>query len=259
MIRSLYTAISGMITQEAKQDVITNNLANATTVGFKSDNLAIKRFDDVLLENHDKVVGGKNVRNPIGSISLGSKIDAVNTSFTQGSVEATDKATDFAIDGKGFFGVQRNNGIDNGQYYTRDGHFHVNINGILVNDSGDTVLGRNLQNNSLGPINVGSGDLSCDTSGNISINNAKMYKLYTVDFNDYNNLKKVGDNLYQGTNPTENTAVVRQKSLEKSNVNVMSEMSSMMTTMRTFETNQKVIQALDETLSKAANELGAVK
>lgn len=259
MIRSLYTAVSGMITQEAKQDVITNNLANATTVGFKSDNVAIKRFDDVLLANYDKVVGDRNVRNAIGSISLGSKIDAVDTSFTQGSIEATDKATDFAIDGKGFFAVQRNNGVDNGQYYTRNGHFHVNISGILVNDSGDTVLGRNLQNNSLGPINVGNGDLSCDTSGNISVNNTKMYKLYTVDFNDYNTLKKVGDNLYQGTNPTENTAVVRQKALEKSNVNVIKEMSNMMTTMRTFETNQKIIQALDETLSKAANELGTVR
>ncbi len=259
MIRSLYTAVSGMITQEAKQDIITNNLANATTVGFKSDNLAIKRFDDVLLQNYDKVVGNKNVRNVIGSISLGSKIDAVNTDFTQGSIQSTDKTTDFAIEGKGFFSVQRNNGADNGQYYTRDGHFHVNIGGMLVNDSGDTVLGRNLQNNSLGPINVGNGELSCDASGNISINNTKMYKLYTADFNDYNNLKKVGDNLYQGTNPTENTAVVRQKYLEKSNINVMNEMSSMMTTMRIFETNQKVVQALDETLSKAANELGAVK
>lgn len=259
MIRSLYTAISGMITQEAKQDVITNNLANATTVGFKGDNLAVKKFDDVLLQNYDKIVGGKNVRNVIGSISLGSKIDAVNTDFTQGNIESTDKTTDFAIDGRGFFSVQRNNGVDNGQYYTRDGHFHVNINGILVNDSGDTVLGRNLQNNSLGPINVGSGELKCDTSGNISINNTPMYKLYTVDFNDYNTLKKVGDNLYQGTNPTENAAVVRQKSLEKSNINVMNEMVDMMTTMRTFETNQKIVQALDETLSKAANEIGSVR
>ncbi|NMM61434.1 flagellar basal body rod protein FlgG [Clostridium sp. P21] len=259
MIRSLYTAISGMITQEAKQDVITNNLANATTVGFKGDNLAVKKFDDVMIQNYDKIVGGKNVRNVIGSISLGSKIDAVNTDFTQGSIQSTDKSTDFAIEGKGFFTVQRNNGVDNGQYYTRDGHFHVNISGVLVNDSGDTVLARNLQNNSLGPVNVGNGELSCDINGNLSINNVKMYKLYTVDFNDYNGLKKAGDNLYQGTNPTENTAIVRQKALEKSNINVINEMVSMMTTMRTFETNQKIVQSIDETLSKAANEIGSVR
>ncbi len=259
MIRSLYTSVSGMITQEAKQDIITNNLSNANTVGFKGDNLAIKKFDDVLLENYDKIVGGKNVRNPIGSISLGSKIDAVNTNFTQGMIQATEKNTDFAIDGKGFFSVQRNDGINNGQYYTRDGHFHVNMNGILVNDSGDEVIGRNLQTNALGPINVGNGKITCDTYGNINVNDTKMYKLYTVDFNDYNNLKKAGDNLYEGTNPTESQSIVKQKSLEKSNVNIVNAMSDMITTMRSFETNQKIVQSLDETLGKLVNEVGSVR
>lgn len=259
MIRSLYTAVSGMITQEAKQDIITNNLSNANTVGFKGDNLAIKKFDDVLLENYDKIVGGKNVENPIGSISLGSKIDAVNTNFTQGMIQATDKTTDFAIDGKGFFSVQRNDGINNGQYYTRDGHFHVNMNGILVNDSGDSVIGRNLQTNALGPMNVGSGKMTSDTYGNISVDDKKMYKIYTVDFNDYNNLKKAGDNLYEGTNPAESQSVVKQRSLEKSNVNIVNAMSDMITTMRSFETNQKIVQSLDETLGKLVNEVGSVR
>lgn len=259
MIRGLYTAISGMVTQEAKEDTITNNLANANTVGFKSDNLSIKGFNDVLLQNYDKISGGRNVRNAIGSISLGSQIDSVNTDFTQGMINSTDKPTDFAIDGKGFFTVQRNDGISNGQYYTRDGHFHINMNGVLVNDSGDTVVARNLQTNQLGPINVGSGKLACDANGNISIDGNQMYKLYTVDFNNYKNLTKVGDNLYQGSNPTENNAVVRQGSLEKSNVNIINAMSDMITTMRSFETDQKVVQSMDETLDKAVNEVGSVK
>lgn len=259
MIRGLYTAVSGMITQEAKQDVITNNLSNSTTVGFKKDNLAIRRFDDVLLENYDKVVGGKNVRNEIGTLSPGSKVDSVNTDFTQGMIQDTGKPTDFAIDGKGFFTVQRNDGINNGQYYTRDGHFHVNMKGILVNDSGDTVVGRNLATNQLEPINVGAGKLTSDVYGNISIDGNKMYKLYTVDFNDYNSIKKMGDNLYQGNNAVENNAVVRQNSLEKSNVNVINEMTDMITTMRSFETSQKIVQSLDETLGKAVNEVGSVR
>jgi fagellar hook-basal body proteins len=259
MIRSLYTAVSGMITQEAKQDIITNNLANANTVGFKADNLSIRKFDDVLLENYDKVSGGKNVKNVIGSISLGSKLDSVNTDFTQGMIQSTDKTTDFAIEGKGFFTVQRNDGNNNGQYYTRDGHFHVDMNGILVNDSGDKVMGRNLQTNQLEPINVGSSDLVSDVSGNISVNGNKVYKLYTVDFNDYKTLKKTGDNLYQGNNPTENNALVRQNSLEKSNINVINAMTDMITTMRSFETNQKVVQSLDETLGKLVNEVGSVR
>lgn len=259
MIRGLYTAVSGMITQEAKQDVITSNLSNSTTVGFKQDNLAIRRFDDVLLENYDKVVGGKNVRNEIGTLSLGSRVDSVNTDFTQGMIQDTGKPTDFAIDGKGFFTVQRNDGINNGQYYTRDGHFHVNMRGILVNDSGDAVIGRNLATNQLEPINVGDGKLTSDVYGNVSINDNKAYKLYTVDFNDYNSIKKMGDNLYQGNNAAENNAIVKQNSLEKSNVNVINEMTSMITTMRSFETNQKIIQSLDETLGKAVNEVGSVR
>ncbi len=259
MIRGLYTAVSGMITQEAKQDVITSNLGNSTTVGFKQDNLAIRRFDDVLLENYDKVVGGKNVRNEIGTLSLGSRVDSVNTDFTQGMIQDTGKPTDFAIDGKGFFTVQRNDGINNGQYYTRDGHFHVNMRGILVNDAGDSVIGRNLATNQLEPINVGDGKLTSDVYGNISINDNKAYKLYTADFNDYNSIKKIGDNLYQGNNATENNAVVKQNSLEKSNVNVINEMTNMITTMRSFETNQKIVQSMDETLGKAVNEVGSVR
>lgn len=259
MIRSLYTSISGMITQEAKQNVITNNLANANTVGFKSDNLSIARFNDVLIENYDKKVGDKNVRNVIGSLSQGSKVDSVNTSFTQGMIQTTDKPTDFAIEGRGFFVVQRNDGNNNGQYYTRDGHFHINGEGILVNDAGDRVLARNLQTGELGTINVGSGKLAADVYGNVSIDGVRLYKLYTVDFNNYDELTKVGDNLYQGNNPVESNSIVKQNFLEKSNVNIINEMTNMITTMRSFETNQKIVQSLDETLSKLVNEVGSVR
>jgi flagellar basal-body rod protein FlgG len=114
MIRSLYTAVSGLITQEAKQNIVTNNMANANTVGFKSDNLAVKKFNDVLLENYDKKLNGRNVRNVIGSISTGSEIDGTETSFTQGTIDSTDKWSDFSIDGRGFFAVNKEvNGIQN--------------------------------------------------------------------------------------------------------------------------------------------------
>lgn len=102
MIRALYTSVSGLITQEAKQNVITNNLANVNTVGFKSDNLLVKKFDDVLIENYDKIVNGKNQQNIIGSLSQGSKIDGIQTNYTQGTIEDTDKWSDFSIEGRGF-------------------------------------------------------------------------------------------------------------------------------------------------------------
>ncbi|MCH3964204.1 MAG: flagellar basal body rod protein FlgG [Clostridium sp.] len=259
MIRSFYTAVSGMITQEAKQDVLTNNIANANTVGFKQDDLSVGDFGEMLLQNYDKVVGGKNVRNVIGDISLGSRVNGVNSEFSSGTIQDTGIATDFAIDGRGFFAVSRQEGNGNTTYYTRDGHFHVNINGILVDDAGDTVLARNTQTGALGPVDVGNGKMVCDSQGNISIDGTQRYKLDTVDFNDYNALTKVGDNLYSGNGAVESNAVnVKQNSLESSNVNVVNAMADMLTTMRTFETNQKAVQSIDETLDKLVNEVGRV-
>jgi flagellar basal-body rod protein FlgF len=260
MIRGLYTAVTGLITGEAKQSVVTNNLANANTTGFKSENLSIKKFDDVLIQNYDKIVNGKNTRNTIGSLSMGSEIDDLNTYFTQGVLQKTDKATDFAIEGSGFFTVQRDNGIDNKNYYTRSGDFHVDRQGYLVTDSGDKVLGKNRMTNKIEPIFVGDGKLQVDKYGNINVNDKNIYKFNTVDFQDYKSMKKVGDNLFEGTNPIENGNItVRQNALEKSNVNITNEMVNMMTVMRSFESNQKVIQAIDETLGKAVNEVGTVR
>ncbi|MCB2291938.1 flagellar basal body rod protein FlgG [Clostridium algoriphilum] len=260
MIRGLYTAVTGMITGEAKQSIVTNNIANANTNGFKSDNLSIKKFDDVLIQNYDKIVNGKNTKNTIGSLSMGSKIDDLNTYFGQGLLQATDKTTDFAIDGSGFFTVQRNDGITTKDYYTRSGDFHVDGSGYLVTDSGDKVLGKDKATNALGPIYVGDGKLQVDNSGNVSVNGVSQYKFATVDFSDYKTIKKVGDNLYDAASPMQNQNItVKQNSLEKSNVNVSAEMVNMMTITRNFESNQKVIQAIDETLGKAVNEVGTVK
>lgn len=260
MIRGLYTAVSGLITGEAKQNVVTNNLANSNTTGFKSENLSIKKFDDVLIQNYDKLENGKNIKSTIGSLSMGSRIDDINTYFTQGVITTTDKATDFAIDGKGFFTVQRDNGISKVNNYTRSGDFHVDGQGYLVTDSGDKVLCKNKQTNQVQPLFVGDGKLKSDSLGNISVNGVNAYKFDTVDFADYKSLKKIGDNLFEGANPIQNQPItVRQNALEKSNVNVTNEMINMMTILRNFESNQKVIQAIDETLGKAVNEVGTIR
>ncbi|MCB2288894.1 flagellar basal body rod protein FlgG [Clostridium sp. CS001] len=259
MIRGLYTAVTGLITGEAKQSVVTNNIANANTIGFKSENLSIKKFDDVLIQNYDKVVNGKNTRNVIGSLSMGSEIDDLNTYFTQGLLQQTNKSTDFGIEGSGFFAVQRNNGIENKTYYTRSGDFHIDRLGYLVTDSGDRVLCKNKATNDTEPLFVGDGKLQVDKYGDISVNDENLYKFNTVDFQDYKTLNKVGDNLYDALSPIENTNItVRQNTLEKSNVNVTNEIVNMMTVMRNFESNQKVMQSIDETLGKAVNEVGRV-
>lgn len=260
MIRSIYTAVSGMITEEAKQNVITNNLSNANTNGFKSDNLAVKDFKEVMLENHASKDGNNYTANKLGSISLGSRIDETATDFTQGTISSTDSNTDFALEGAGFFTVSRNNGTTSKNYYTRDGHFHVNMQGYLVTDNGDNVLGKNVNTGNEENIYVGAGNLTLNATGTLSIDGKPSYTFATANFNNYKALTKVGDNLYEGSDPIAAANLgISQKALEKSNVNVTNQVVDMLTTMRNFETNQKVIQALDETLGQAVNDVGAVK
>lgn len=256
MIRSLYTATSSLITLENKQSVITNNMANANTTGFKNDDLIMKSFDEVLISNKDKVINGENYKNKLGTITLGSEIDEVNTKFTQGIFKETMKVTDLAIEGRGFFTINQNNQT----LYTRDGNFVVGIDGLLSTTDGGKVLGRNLNNGNIEPIYIGNNNFKLDAMNNIYVNDIPTYELHMSDFLDYSTLEKVGDNYYTGNNPINNTMVfVNQGFLESSNVNLTEEMTNMISTMRNFETNQKIMQMLDDTLGRAATEIGVVK
>ncbi|MBU5454801.1 flagellar hook-basal body complex protein [Caproiciproducens sp. MSJ-32] len=256
MIRSLYTSVSGLITLEKQQANITNNIANANTIAYKMDNLVSKSFDEVMIQNRDKVLGGRNVTQKLGKISLGSAIDTVTTSFTQGSLKNTDKKTDFAIEGRGFFVIQKGNEA----VYTRDGNFKVASDGFLVNTRGDRVLGINKNTGALEAIFVGNNEIVLDNDNNLFVGNTATHTLATADFEDYSALEKIGDNYYRGENPILNADVnITQGALETSNVNIANEMINMMTTMRNFETNQKMVQIIDETLAKAANEIGSVR
>ncbi|KYH35622.1 flagellar basal-body rod protein FlgG [Clostridium tepidiprofundi DSM 19306] len=260
MIRGIYTAISGLITGEAKQSVINNNIANANTNGFKSETLVTKKFSDVLIKNYDKVIGDKNVKNDIGSLCLGNEIDEVVTNYTRGIIQDTDSDTDFAIDGKGFFSLIRYDGINKKELYTRDGHFHINTQGFLVDDCGDKVIGYDAKNGNEVPIFVGSNHVKLNQAGDIFIGDELKYKFRIVDFKDTKRVKKEGDNYYTCDSVAHiKDANILQKHLERSNVNVTNEMVNMMAVMRGFESNQTVLKTLDETLSKSVNEIGRVR
>lgn len=255
MIRGLYIAVSGMVVGEAKQSVITNNISNSNTTGYKVDNLNVKNFKDVMISNHDKINNGMNVKNKLGKISIGSAIDDISTYYTQGIQQFTEKDTDMAIEGRGFFTVDRGGK----EYYSRDGHFSLNQNGELVNDSGDLLKGYDLYTGISGNINVGDEKFTVSEEGNITVNGMERYKLQMTDFGDYGGLEKIGDNLYEGTNPIAvNDVIVKQKYIEKSNVNIIKEAINMMENSRIFESNQKVVQVMDETLGKAVNDVGRI-
>lgn len=252
MIRSLYTAVSGMITMENKQNTVTNNMANANTTGYKSENLVTKSFNDVLLQNMDRVTAGVNQRQELGTLSLGVAIDTVNTNFTQGNLKDTGKVGDLAIDGSGFFAVRSGDQT----FYTRDGQFRVNNQGNLANNSGDLLLGTNNITGALEPITVTSDNFTVDKYKNIYVNDVATHKIAIAEFAE---VEKVGDNYFTGENPNYlGNASIKQGFLETSNVNITNEMVDMLTVMRNFESAQRFVTMLDESMGKAANEVGRV-
>jgi flagellar basal-body rod protein FlgG len=246
-----------MLNLQARQSVITNNLANINTHGYKEETLVSKSFDDVVLSNKDNYSNGVAKNQTLGSLSFGVSIDDTVASYNQGTHISTQNNSDFAIEGKGFFEVQDASGKN---FFTRDGSFKVNSQGYLVSNAGHKVMGLNKVTGAIEPINIGTDKISVTSNNNIVVNGVNKYSFNVVDFTDYNNLVKVGDNLYSGQNPIKaNNFYVKQGYVEGSNVDYINTTALLMETVKEFEANQKVIQTIDSTLSKIANEIGTVR
>lgn len=257
MLRGIYSSVSSMINLQARQSVVTNNLANINTYGYKEEALVSKSFDEVMLSNNDNYINGVGTNQKLGSLSFGVRIDDTVTNHKQGTHISTENKNDIAIDGKGYFQVQD---FDGKTFFTRDGNFKINSQGYLVTNAGHNVMGINKFTGNLEAINIGNDKFVVTPNNNIVVNGVDKYSFNIVDFNDYNKLVKVGDNLYSGENPIQaNNFYVKQGYLEGSNVNYISQTASLMETVKEFEANQKVIQSIDSTLYKIANEIGAVR
>ena len=238
MLRSMYASVSSMLTLQARQGVITNNLANINTTGYKGQTVVAKSFDEMLLHNKDSYENGVSNVKDLGSLSFGVRIDDTFTSYNQGSLVSTDNNTDFAIVGSGFFQVSDD---ANNTYYTRDGSFKVNPQGYLVTNSGEYVMGTNTQTGNSERIYVGTDLISISPDNSVMINGENKYKFNIVDFENYDNLTKYGNNLYKGEGGfNSNNYSIKQKYLEGSNVDSINEIAMMMETVNEFEANQKV-------------------
>jgi len=256
LIRGFYTSVSGLIALQNEQEVITNNISNINNTGYKKRELTKESFEDVMVSNRQKLLGDKYVKNDIGNLNLGVKVNDVKTVFTQGAFKATDSSTDFAIDGRGFFVAQNGNK----EVYTRDGNFKINQQGYLITNDGSQVLGTNNTTGAKEPIYIGDAKFSLDGENNVDIEGVgATHKLLTTDFANYNSLEPLGDNYITLDNPIYNSTVnVRQHFLETSNVDPSAELVKLMEVKRQFETNQKFVKMQDETVQKAASELGRV-
>lgn len=266
MVKGLYTAYTGLLNQQNRLDVLTNNLANSATNGYKKEGTTTTTFGDTLAIKI-KDTSDYGLPKKLGEITPGVQIGENYTDYSQGSFRVTDNVYDVALDGDGFFAISfTNKAGETSVKYTRDGAFTVNTNGYLVTKDGDYVL------NQAGALASNSGtesyiqvdpnvELVMDELGYLYQNNQQIGQLGVVDVVDYDYIEKYGENMYQlaeGGRVQDSEAKVVQGTLEMSNVNVVSEMVEMITISRAFESNQKIVQTIDSTLEKAVNNLARV-
>lgn len=257
MVRGLYTAYTGMANEQERLDIIANNLANASTVGYKGEGVTNQAFDDVLAVKIRDNSESYNDRR-IGKMSLGVKLGEVYTDFSQGSLRETGQTYDLALDGKGFFTLSVTDKAGNTTLkYTRNGSFTMTKDGYIVDSDGNRLMGE--AGEIIVPVEVV--DVVIDSTGAIYADGNYVDTIQVTDFEDYKYLKKSGDTMYEpvdGAVTVDSGATVMQGYTEQSNINVVSEMVDMITVTRAYEANQKVIQSIDKTLDLAANSVGKV-
>ncbi|MCM1127429.1 MAG: flagellar basal-body rod protein FlgF [Lachnospiraceae bacterium] len=259
MVKGLYTAYTGMINEQHRMDVLTNNLANADTNGFKKEGATSQSFDSVLAYKIKDISEG-NIRlaRRIGVNDPGVKIGEGYTDFSEGPIKTTGNTYDLALTDRGFFAVEFTNkaGVTSVKY-TRDGDFTLTQEGRLVTRDGDPVLGEDGQPIEIDPLK----EVQINTSGQIIQDDQVVATIQVTDFEDYNYLERYGENYFQpieGAVETDAPAEVYSGYLETSNMSVVTEMVNMITVSRAYESNQKIITTIDGTLDIAANQLGRI-
>lgn len=257
MVRGLYTAYTGMVNEQKRLDIISNNLANSATVGYKEENVTSQSFKQMMAV---KIRDGSNgyVDEPIGSMSLGVKIGETYMNWGQGSLRETDNTYDMAIQGNGFFTMKVTDANGNETtMYTRNGQFTITSTGHVVDCDGNHLQGLSgdLQ------IPVDATDIAIKSNGAVYADGELIDTIQLTDFEDYNYLELYGDNMYKtvdGAKTKASDATILQGFTEQSNVNVIDEMVSMITITRAYEAGQKMIQTQDELMGKAVNDVGKV-
>lgn len=227
MDSGLYLAASGMLAEQTRQNQLSNDLANASTPGYKADHGEQQSFGALLLSN---TATGQS----IGSIDTGVRIDRTIADLTPAALHHTGRPLDFGISGAGFFGVQ----TASGPRYTRDGQFASNAQSRLVDSSGNLVLGSGGQ-----PVTVSA-------TGTVP---ASALAVFNVP-----NAAKQGSNLFTGTAAGRGTGVVQQGELEQSGIDPVQTMTDMIASLRAYQAGQSAIQSIDQTMTLDAQSVGSL-
>jgi len=237
-------SLSYQLAAYRSMDVIANNLANVSTPGFKRESV---KFEEM-------VQNVKPAEDQKGTQTLSFVRDAgVSRDLSDGSIQTTGAPFDLAINGKGYFTIQ----TAAGQRYTRNGHFTLNADGIVVTEQGDPVLGDG------GPVTVtvDDGDVSFGPDGTISGKQGQMGKLQLVNFANERAMTKRGASLYSTSQaPLPATdATIKQGMLESSNVQPIVEISRMIEVMRSYEATATLSKSADDLKRQAIEKLGTVQ
>ncbi|MFY9412590.1 MAG: flagellar hook-basal body complex protein [Dethiobacteria bacterium] len=253
-MRGLYLAEAAMLTQQAKLNLLSNNLANLRSAGYKRDELAQVSFNEQLLycQGHTGMAKGPGVAaRPIGSMPHSVAVGEIRTGFAPGAIEETGRDLDFALD-RGYFTVQSGDEL----LYTRNGRFFLNNAGYLVTADGQPVLGER------GMIRLGNADFTVDRDGLIYRDGRPVDRLRITFFSPDAQLEKIGDSYFRLLN---RQAIIENelprvywRCLENSNVELVEEMVAMLQVRRSFEAAQKMLSTYDQLLNRAANELGSL-
>ena len=257
MVKGLYTAYTGLRHQQQKMDVISNNMANAATTGYKKEGTTAQAFDTMLMYKIKDMSTAADA-DLSGKANLGVKIGETYTDHSQGAFKLTSNPYDLALSGNGFFCVQFTDKAGNtSTKYTRDGSFTLKDDGYLTTKNGDYVLDANGSRIRLDTLH----EAAIDQKGYITQNGRIVAQIGLQDFADYNYLKHYGENYYEpveGATYTTSTAQMFEGYLEASNVQVVSEMVSLISVTRAYESNQKMMQTIDRTLEIDSTQLGRV-
>jgi flagellar basal-body rod protein FlgG len=254
---SLYSAATGMEAQQLNLNTIANNLANVNTPGFKRSKI---EFQDLLYQKPTRASGsdsgGGNLVPTGTEVGNGTRVAATSKVFTQGQLTATGEKLDIAIQGDGFFEVQRPDGTIG---FTRDGSFKLNAQGQVVTVDGLPVL------SGFQPIPPGASSVAVAENGQVTVqgtSGSQTFRLTLARFANPSGLQSIGGNLYAETaasgtpetgQPSEQGfGSTVQGYIESSNVNIVEEMVNLITAQRAYEINSKSIQTSDEMLQNVA-------
>lgn len=280
MLKSLYSGVTGMKSQQTKMDVISNNIANVSTTGFKAGRV---RFEDMISQTNANAQEGINAQ----QVGLGVQTGSIDTIMTGGSLQTTGRALDFGIENgdSSFFTVSGNGGVEIS--YTRDGGFYTDANGNLVTSSGLNVMGyaadadglvipetntltslRIPATRTVGGTNFNLQSYTVDNTGTIkgTYSDGKSYVLGQMALTSFSNpdgLEKAGSNLYVATANSGPATVgkpgdagygkVQSGFLEMSNVDLANEFTEMIVTNRAYQANSRSITTSDQMLEELIN------